>query len=191
MDKFKNELETLYDEREEGFVVRARARWHEHGEKGSKYFLNIEKPNNIKNHVRKLYLSGLFSTDPFEILNAEKLFFSKLHSRRRVVTTLNCEQAKSVLENPNISKYSDELSSRYGGRITFQECESILGSFQIGKTPGNNGIPIEIYKIFWPLIGEFLIASFHEGFDNKEMSSSQKQALITLIEKKGKDRNYL
>ena len=36
-----------------------------------------------------------------------------------------------------------------------------------------------------------MIASFNEAFDNKEMSPSQKQALITLIEKKGKDRNYL
>ena len=189
MDKFKNELETLYDERVEGIVVRARARWHEHGEKSSKYFLNLEKRNNIKKHVRKLYLSGSFSTDPFEILNAEKLFYSKLYSRQRV--NLNSEQAKSFLENPNISKLSDELSSRCEGKITFQECESILGSFQVGKTPGNDGIPIEFYKMFWPLIGEFLIASFNEAFDNKEMSSSQKQALITLIEKKGKDRNYL
>jgi len=36
-----------------------------------------------------------------------------------------------------------------------------------------------------------MIASFNEAFHNKEISSSQKQALITLIEKKGKDRNYL
>ena len=192
MDKFKNELETLYDERVEGIVVRARARWHEHGEKSSKYFLNLEKRrNNIKNHVRKLYLSGAFSTDPFEInLNAENLLYSKLYSRQRVV--LNSEQAKSILEKPNILKLnSDELSSRCEGKITFQECESISGSFQVGKTPGNDGIPIEFYKIFWPLIGEFLlVASFNEAFDNNEMSSSQKQALITLIEKKEKDRNY-
>ena len=82
MDKFKNELETLYDEKVEGIVVRARARWHEHGEKSSKYFLNLEKRNNIKKPVRKLYLSGSFSTDLFEILNAEKLFYSKLYSRQ-------------------------------------------------------------------------------------------------------------
>ena len=138
MDKFKNELEILYDERVEGIVVRARARWHEHGEKSSKYFLNLEKRNNIKKHVRKLYLSGSVSTDPFEILNAEKLFYSKLYSRQRV--DLNSEQAKSFLENPNILKLSDELSSRCEGKITFQECESILGSFQVGKTPGNDGI---------------------------------------------------
>ena len=48
MDKFKNELETLYDERVEGIAVRTRARWHEYGEKSSKYFLNLEKRNNIK-----------------------------------------------------------------------------------------------------------------------------------------------
>lgn len=34
-------------------------------------------------------------------------------------------------------------------------------------------------------------ASFNVAFDNKEMAPSQKQALITLTEKKEKDRNYL
>ena len=66
-----------------------------------------------------------------------------------------------------------------------------MGSFQADKTPGNDSIPIEFYKNFWPLIGEFFIASFYEAFDNKEMSSPEKQGLFTLIEKKGKDRNYL
>ena len=54
MDKFKNELETLNDERIEGIVVRARARWHEHGEKSSKYFLNLEKRNNIKKTCKEI-----------------------------------------------------------------------------------------------------------------------------------------
>ena len=77
------------------------------------------------------------------------------------------------------------------GRITLQECENILSSFQTGKTPGNDGLPIEFYKTFWPLIGKLMTDSFNEAFDKKEMSSSQKQAIITLTEKKGKDRNYL
>ena len=33
--------------------------------------------------------------------------------------------------------------------------------------------------------------SFNEAYLKKEISTSQKQAVITLIEKKGKDRNYL
>ena len=36
-----------------------------------------------------------------------------------------------------------------------------------------------------------MVASFNEAFDKKEMSLSQKQAIITLIEKKGKDKSYL
>ena len=76
------------------------------------------------------------------------------------------------------------------GNLTIDECEKILGSFQTGKTPGNDGIPIEFYKTFWPLIGTLMTDSFNEAYDNKEMSSSQKQAIITLIDKKGKDRIF-
>ena len=47
--------------------------------------------------------------------------------------------------------------------------------FQSNKTPGNDGIPIEFYR------------SFVKG----EMSCFQKQAIITHIEKKGKDRSSL
>jgi len=68
---------------------------------------------------------------------------------------------------------------------------NILSSFQTGETPGNDGLSIEFYKTFWLLIDKLMTDSFNEAFDEKEMSSSQKQAIITLIEKKGKDRNYL
>ena len=44
---------------------------------------------------------------------------------------------------------------------------TILGSFQAGKTTGNDGIPIEFYKTFWPLLGKFMVDSFNEAFDKK------------------------
>ena len=59
IEKLKREIETLYDEKVEGIIVRSRARWHEHGEKNSKYFLNLEERNNIKKHLRKLYIHVL------------------------------------------------------------------------------------------------------------------------------------
>ena len=36
-----------------------------------------------------------------------------------------------------------------------------------------------------------MVDSFNKAYKRKEMSHSQKQAVITLIGKKGKDRNYL
>lgn len=47
VEKLNSELEALYDQRVEGIIVRSKARWHEHGEKNSKYFLNLEKCNRI------------------------------------------------------------------------------------------------------------------------------------------------
>ena len=55
----------MYEEKVEGTIVRSRARSHEHGEKNSKYFLNLEKRNHIRKHVRKLQLSGVITSDPF------------------------------------------------------------------------------------------------------------------------------
>ena len=58
--------------------MRSWARWHEHGEKNSKFFLNLEKRNHIRKHIRKLYRSGVIATDPFEILEMEKQFHENL-----------------------------------------------------------------------------------------------------------------
>ena len=104
--------------------------------KNSKYFLNLEKRNNVKKHIRKLYVCGSISADPFE-----KLFYSKLYTKQSVNRL--SDETNSFLTNPNILRLLEELSTAYEGEITFQECENILGSFQAGKTPGNDGIPIE------------------------------------------------
>ena len=48
MSAAKESLETFYDEKPNGVIIRSRARWNEHGEKSSKYFLNLEKRNRIK-----------------------------------------------------------------------------------------------------------------------------------------------
>ena len=102
-EKLESELEALYDQKVEGIIVRSRARWHEHGEKNSKYFLNLEKSNHIKKHIRKLYISGTISTDPFQIMNAQKSFY-KLYQRQQ--TNQNSAEAKRFLDNPSIAKLS-------------------------------------------------------------------------------------
>ena len=63
--------------------------------------------------------------------------------------------------------------------------------FKLTKHPGNDGIPIEFYRKFWPIISESSTKCANECFKKGEMSLFQKQAIITLIEKKGKDRSLL
>ena len=51
LDEIKEKLELLYEEKVKGIVIRARARWHEYGERSTKYFLNLEKRNHVKKHI--------------------------------------------------------------------------------------------------------------------------------------------
>ena len=76
MEKLKDERERFYENKVNGLIIRSRVRWHGHGEKNSKYFLNLEKRNNIRKHIRKLDLSIVLTTDPFRILDAQQHFIS-------------------------------------------------------------------------------------------------------------------
>ena len=58
----KQELEILYDYITQDTILRSRTTWHEHGEKSTKYFLNLEKMNKAKTHVRKILLQNNLET---------------------------------------------------------------------------------------------------------------------------------
>ena len=67
VEKLESELEALYDQKVEGIIVRSRARWHEHGEKNSKYFLHLEKRNHIKKRIKESCTSVVqFQQTPFK-----------------------------------------------------------------------------------------------------------------------------
>ena len=86
---------------------------------------------------------------------------------------------------PTLSNDSSDLGE---GLISKKECKKVLNSFLLNKVPGNDGLPIEFYKTFWDLTGDPLVASFNESFAKGTISPSQRQAVITLIEKKDHDR---
>ena len=97
----------------------------------------------------------------------------------------------SFLNNLNIPKLSEEQKISCEGKITSEECFRLLDTFQTNKSPGNDGIPIEFYKKFLPLINDCFIRCANEFFEKGEFSHSQKHAIITLIEKRGKDRSLI
>ena len=44
---------------------------------------------------------------------------------------------------------------------------------------------------FWGKLGPFLVSTLNHSFEKGELSTSQKQAFITLIEKKDKDKRFI
>ena len=115
------------------------------------------------------------------------MFYSTLYSRNNS----RLSESSFLNDSAEIPKLSEELRSACEGKITQNECYSVLQSFQKNKTLGNDGLIIEFYMAFWPLIRKYLVDSINYSYEFGELSNSQKQAIITLIEKKGKDKRMI
>ena len=124
------------------------------------------------------------------ILKEQERFYRELYKSSHRDQNV-AQNISSFLSELNIPKLSEEQKRSCEGRILSEECFRLLDSFHNNKTSGNDGIPIAFYKDFWHLISDSSIKCANECFDKAEMSFSQKQAVITLIEKKGKDRSLL
>ena len=59
------------------------------------------------------------------------------------------------------------------------------------KSPGNDGLSKEFYECFWNEIKNLLLASIYRAFLNRQLSSSQKQAVVKMLEKKIKTKDSL
>ena len=79
------------------------------------------------------------------------------------------------------------------GLITEQECEKALKEMKKKKSPGSDCIHVttEFYKLFWKEIKEYYLKSIKFSFQNKELTELQKQGIITLLPKTGKDISVL
>ena len=123
------------------------------------------------------------------IMQSQRTFYMNLYRSKNV----NLDNAESSIfsDSPNLPSISHESRIICEGRITAEGCQKVLKTFPSAKTPGNDGIPIEFCNTFWQLVSDILIDFFNEAFKKKEMSPSQRQAMIPLIEKQDKDRTFL
>ena len=59
------------------------------------------------------------------------------------------------------------------------------------KNPGNIGLSKEFYEAFWNELKDPLLKSFYHAKTCKKFSTSQRQAVIKLLEKKDRDKRLI
>ena len=75
----KAEYERIQEQKAHGIMIRSRAQYLEHGERSSKYFLNLEQKNQNVKHIKCLIDDeGSILTDPDAILSEELRFYQTL-----------------------------------------------------------------------------------------------------------------
>ena len=179
----------ITEEEIQGQIIRARMQWTEDNEKNSSYFFNLEKSNYVKKNLNKIKLDNNEETqDPNLILQTIKTYYEKLYSENINPINLN---SNKFFNNDNIPKLDELDSNECGGPLTMEELETIIKTFKLKKTPGNDGLPIEFYLKFWPVIKDTLLQTFNYSYENDILSTSQRQAIISLLEKPGKNRMFV
>lgn len=188
-DTLKGELNKYSDYLTEGVILRSKSKWYEEGEKSTKYFLNLERRNKAKTCVRKVLNNNKEITDSSEILENIAKYYNNLYSLGSDLSEQECYQF--LIDNVNVPQLKAEESGRCDGLLTMSECFIALKKMPNSKTPGNDGLTKEFYCKFWDKIGALVVDGFNESFEKGSLSTTQRQAVITLIEKPGKDSRYL
>ena len=182
----KQELILIREKKMKGVLLRSRARWVANGEKITKYFCALEKRNYISKTMNKLTVrDGKEIFDKGEIMKEVTRFYENLYTGKELE---RADISEMVSELPSLSV--EEIES-LEGHITLEEASYALKQMKNNKSPGSDGFTVEFFKVFWLQIGEFVIRSLNDGFNKRELSSTQKEGIIICIPKSDKEKDLI
>ena len=183
LEEAQQALEDIRKPKIQGLITRSRVKWHEDGEKCSKYFLSLEKRNTMRNSIQSLIINNSITTDKGKILE----HFSE--NLRKKYTKNDTADADAYLHSTITQKLSDENKRILDAPISLNELRVALSGMKKGKTPGSNGFTADFFRHFWTFIGNFLYRAWFEKFLNNKNISSHNEGIVTLIPKSGTSHN--
>ena len=177
----KTSLCIVINQKAQGAYVRSRAKNYEEGEKNKSSFFNIEKRNSTKKSVNKLRISKTeVISDQNRILDHMKTFYKTLYSQKKL------ENSNTFLRYLSPPKtVNEEQSIIMTKDLTLDEIAAAIKEMKSNKSPGEDGLPIEFYRIFWEDIKIYLFESYKFSLQEKSLSITQKRGVISLLPKKG------
>ena len=120
-------------------------------------------------------------------MRSQRLFYKNLYTASSCDATYN----DLIFEDANLSKLDKPEQDKLEDPLRNEECYNVLKECAKGKCPGSDGLSVEFYLYFWPLLGEEMTQSFNYALDRGQMNITQKQGIIKVIQKKKKDKSYL
>ena len=126
--------------------------------------------------------------NPVEIRNELKIFNENPFKQKSSPLT---SSLNSYLENIQLPLINNEMFLDCEKEFALDELFLSMKSMENGKTPGNDGITKEFYETFWDELKFAFIKSISQAKVTGELSISQRQAVIKLIEKKDRDKRFI
>ena len=98
---------------------------------------------------------------------------------------------RNLSRKSTFTKLSLDQKQLCEGNLTEKELFTALKSMENNKSPGNDGLTKEFYIAFWAEIKNPFLASVQASSVKGELSTSQRQAVTKLTEKKDRDKRLI
>ena len=109
-------LDKIYQEKTNGIRIRSKCNWYEHGEKSSKFFLNLEKSRAVQNQIRNVLIDNIEINNQKDINKKLYLYYKNLFNERPHLSEHDINSFLSTVSN--FSKLSTEQFLEYEKDIT-------------------------------------------------------------------------
>ncbi|KAI8521374.1 hypothetical protein Bbelb_011280 [Branchiostoma belcheri] len=113
-----------------------------------------------------------------EVTDVFRDFYTRLFTKDQ----LNLEDREFFLDKLDTA-LPEEVSNCLERPLSSEELLSAIKGMANNKTPGSDGLPKEFYYKFWDLVGLDILEVFNEGLGDGLLAVSQRQGIITLLDK--------
>ena len=179
-----NELQNLQNEKQKGVQIRSKEKMILNEEKPTKYFYIREQQQQQKKTIQKLEITEnnhtIEVTENKEILYAIHQYFSQVYTEIATEDTLQEEFLRHI-NTPLTEQDKQNLEQP----ITKDELKTTIQNTDTNKSPGIDGIPVEFYQTFWPILqNELEEISNLIYIQQQNLNMSQRTGIISLTHKK-------
>ena len=170
-----------------GSVIRSKEKLIVNEEIPNKFFHLAEKENQTKKQIKilKNEQNKTLKTN-HDILEECHKYYQNSYKKQN---NCNLTQQELLQNIPKLvtTNQNDQLTKT----IQKNELKQAIEQTENDKSPGIDRIPIEFYKTFYDLLETDLLKSYNNIlFEEKDITNTMHQAIVTLIPKKG-DTNKL
>ena len=182
--RLKEKINNIKDQILEGVKIRARIKEQIEGEKASSTLLGKQSANKQKPLITQInveetlgiYESGKILNNQQDISTYITNYHRKMYSKASIDESMQ-QWFLSFIKTTISNEDNDELIDV----ITEDELFGILVSFNLNKSPGIDGLPIEFYLKFYHIMKSELCQMFNNSMFFKNLTNSQRMAIIMLL----------
>ena len=177
----KNEISSLRKKLSDTMAFSSKANWYDKGEKSNKFFLNLHSLKRSQKLITNIKDGNKEFKGHAEVTLGIRSFYEDLYKKN--ININNSENGSFYDECPKLSDSNREHMEK---EISLKELYDALVSCK-PSAPGPDGIPYEIYKSFWRIIGPVVLDSWKYSIEVGTLPPSHLESSIVLLPKEGKD----